>query len=486
MAELKERAQARTYKTIGGRRAPRVETRSPFWQRLRTYLLAGILVTAPLGITAWLGLWFLNFVDNSVMPLVPARWNPETYLPFSVPGLGLLLLCIVLLLIGMATAGMVGRAIRRQGAKVMARVPVLRSVYSATEQIFETVLTRQTNAFREVCLVEYPRYGTWTIGLVTGTTVGEVQELTSATVINVFVPTTPNPTSGYLLFLPDEEVFRLPISVEQGLKLVISGGIVLPDAEPAKGEGEAERRAAAEAFVEKRLAEMKEAERKETETPPRRSTFWGRIRTYFVTGVLIVAPLFITAWLGWHIFQFFDQSVRPLIPPSWDPESYVPFAVPGFGILILLLFLLLIGMFATGYVGRWAVATGERLLQRVPIVRGIYKAMKQVFETVLAQQSQAFREVVLVEYPRKSCFSLGFVTGAGSQVIEASAERELINVFVPTTPNPTSGFLLFVPPDEAIVLSMTVEEAIKMVVSGGIITPPIPEHAPPALPASAE
>ncbi len=481
MADLKERAQQRTYKTIGGRRPPRVQARSALWSRLRTYLLAGLLVAAPIGITIWLALWFLSFVDSSVMPLVPAQWNPETYLPFSVPGLGLLLLCIFLLLVGMATAGMVGRAIRREGAKIMARVPVLRSIYSATEQIFETMLTRQTNAFREVALVEYPRYGSWAIGLITGTTVGEVQELTGPTVINVFVPTTPNPTTGYLLFLPDTEVHRLPITVEQGLKLVISGGIVLPD-QPAGAAAEgpqAERMAAAEAFVEKRLAAMKEAE---APPPPRkRSPFLARLRAYFVTGVLITAPIFITGWLAWQIFQFFDQSVKPLIPPNWNPETYTPFAIPGLGILILLILLLLIGMFATGYVGRWAVKTGERLLQRVPFIRGIYKAMKQVFETVLAQQSQAFREVVLVEYPRPNSFSLGFVTGTGSQIIESGAKRELINIFVATTPNPTSGFLLFIPPDEAVVLHMSVEEAIKMVVSGGIITPPGREAPVPAL-----
>lgn len=472
MAELREEAQQRTYKTVGGRKPPRREPRSRFLARIRNYLLAGILVTAPVGITVWLTLWFLNFVDARVMPLVPARWNPETYLPFSVPGLGLLLMLLFLILVGMLTAGMVGRAIRLQGAKLMARVPVLRSIYSATEQIFETVLTRQANAFSEVALVEYPRYGSWSLGFITGTTVGEVQELTGPTVINVFVPTTPNPTTGYLLFLPEHEVHRLPISVEQGLRLVISGGIVLPDRPTAEQPppDEANRLHTARTFVERRLREMREA------PPPRRnrSPFLARLRTYLVTGVLITAPIGITAWLGWQIFEFFDQSVKPLIPPDWNPETYLPFGLPGLGILLLLVFLLLMGMFVAGYFGRLAIAGGERLLQRVPIIRGIYKAMKQVFETVLAQQSNAFREVVLIEYPRANSFSLGFVSGAGSEVIEGGAHRELINVFVATTPNPTSGFLLFIPPEEAIVLHMTVEQAIKMVVSGGIITPESP------------
>jgi uncharacterized membrane protein len=473
LAALKETAQERNYKTVGGRKPPRRQPRSRFLARIRNYLLAGVLVTAPIGITVWLTLWFLNFVDARVMPLVPARWNPETYLPFSVPGLGLLLVLLVLILVGMMTAGMVGKAIRAQGARLMARVPVLRSIYSATEQIFETVLTRETNAFKEVALVEYPRYGSWSLGFVAGTTVGEVQELTGPTVINVFVPTTPNPTTGYLLFLPEHEVHRLPITVEQGLRLVISGGIVMPD-RPAELEptaDEATRVAAAEAFVERQLKELREA----PPAPRKRSPFLARLRNYLVTGVLITAPIFITVWLGWQIFEFFDQSVKPLIPPSWNPESYLPFGLPGLGILLLLIFLLLMGMFVAGYLGRWAIASGERLLQRVPFIRGVYKAMKQVFETLLAQQSKAFREVVLIEYPRSNSYSLGFVTGAGSDLIEGGAKRELINVFVATTPNPTSGFLLFVPPEEAIVLHMTVEQAIKMVVSGGLITPENPK-----------
>ncbi len=478
MAELKDEARERLYKTIGGRKPPRKPSRSPLWQRIRTYFITGVLVTAPVGITIWLALWFLDFVDSRVLPLIPPAWNPETYMRFSVPGLGVLLLCLFLLLVGSVTAGMVGRAIRREGAKLMARVPVLRSIYSATEQIFETVLTRQTNAFRAVALVQYPRYGTWSIGFVTGTTVGEVQALTGPTVINVFVPTTPNPTTGYLLFLPEHEVHLLPITVEQGLRLVISSGIVLPDPPADETATEASRRATAEALVERRLAEMREPPAPKDHS---RSPLLARLRTYFVTGILVTAPIFITSWLAWQIFQFFDQSVKPLIPDAWNPETYTPFAIPGLGIVILLIFLLAIGAFVTGYLGKLALAAGERWVARVPIVRGFYKAMKQVFETVLSPQSNAFREVVLIEYPRPNSFSIGFVAGQNSQALEKAAQRELINVFVATTPNPTSGFLLLVPPDEAVVLHMTVEEALKMVISGGLITPdaPVPPPLPP-------
>lgn len=437
---------------------------------LRTYLLAGVLVAAPAGITVWLALWFLTFVDNSIIPLIPVGWNPETYLPFSVPGLGLLIVLIFLVLLGMMTAGMVGRGIRAQGARVMARVPVLRSIYSATEQIFETVLVRQGTAFREVALVEFPRRGSWVLGLVTGTTVGEVQELTADEVINVFVPMTPNPTGGFLIFLANEDVHRLDISVDQALKLIMSGGIVGPD---SAGSAENGTRQAAEARVSEQLEELERTAKEGPlhRAPKKRSRFLARLRTYLVTGVLVAAPISITVWLAWQIVSFFDVRVRPLIPHDWNPETYLPFAIPGIGIVIVLLVLILLGMFVAGFVGRWALKTGENILNRVPILRSIYKAIKQVFETLFSQQSMAFREVVLIEYPRRNVYALAFVTGGNSALLQAGAQQKVINVFVPSTPNPTSGFLLFVSPDDAVVLKMTVEEAMKMIVSGGLLTP---------------
>ncbi len=427
-------------------------------------------MAAPAGITVWLALWFLHFVDNSVMPLIPQRWNPETYLPFSVPGLGLLIVLAFLVLLGMMTAGMVGRGIRAQGAAMMARVPFLRSIYSATEQIFETVLVRQGTAFREVALVEFPRRGSWAIGLVTGTTVGEVQELTADKVINVFIPMTPNPTGGFLIFLSDDEVHRLDITVDQALKMIMSGGIVGPDSDNATDNS---TRQAAEARVSKQLEELERTAKEGPlhRAPKQRSPFLLRLRTYLVTGVLVAAPISITVWLAWQIVSFFDVRVRPLIPQDWNPETYLPFAIPGIGIVIVLAILILLGMFVAGFVGRWALKTGENLLNRVPILRSIYKAIKQVFETLFSQQSMAFREVVLIEYPRRNVYAIAFVTGGHSTLLEAGAQQSVINVFVPSTPNPTSGFLLFVSPDDAVVLSMSVEKAMKMIVSGGLLTP---------------
>ncbi|MFP6761588.1 MAG: DUF502 domain-containing protein, partial [Rhodospirillales bacterium] len=174
---------------------------------------------------AW---WIINFIDEWVTPLVPTKYNPETYLPFSLPGLGLLILFISLTLVGALTAGLMGRWVVRTGERILNRMPVVRSVYSAIKQIFETILAQQSNAFREAVLIEYPRRGIWAIGFITGTTKGEVQNLTLEETVNIFLPTTPNPTSGFLLFVPREEVVPLDMSVEEAVKMVISGGIVTP------------------------------------------------------------------------------------------------------------------------------------------------------------------------------------------------------------------------------------------------------------------
>lgn len=203
------------------------------WARLRNYFFAGILITAPVSLTIYLAWLFISFVDERVFSLLPPEYNPEAYMPFFIPGLGLLLVLVGLTLIGALTAGILGRAARQLINGILNRLPVIRSLYSAINQIMETVLANKSSAFRECVLIEYPRKGIWTLGFITGTTKGEVQDVTAATLINVFVPTTPNPTSGFLLFVPEQDILRLKMPIEDGLKLVISGGIVTP---PSPGQ----------------------------------------------------------------------------------------------------------------------------------------------------------------------------------------------------------------------------------------------------------
>ena len=200
--------------------------------------------------------------------------------------------------------------------------------------------------------------------------------------------------------------------------------------------------------------------------------FVQRLRAYFFTGVLITAPLFITGYLAWLFIGFVDAKVTPLLPAQYNPESYLPFGLPGLGLIILFIALTIIGAVTAGFFGKLWLRFTERLLNRMPVVRNVYSAVKQIFETVLAQQSNAFREAVLVEYPRRGIWAIAFITGRTEGEVQNITEEECLNIFIPTTPNPTSGFLLFVPKKDLISLSMSTEEAIKMVISGGIITPP--------------
>lgn len=197
--------------------------------RLRTYFLTGIVVTAPIAITIYLTYVFVSFVDANVTPLVPVKYNPETYLPFGIPGLGVLIAVIILILIGFLTANYLGKALLIFGERIVGRMPIVRSIYNALKQIMETVLAQSSTSFRDVVLLEYPRKGIWAVAFVTSTAKGEVSETKEEDMISIFMPTTPNPTSGFLLFVPKSELKYLDMTVEEGVKLVISAGMIWPE-----------------------------------------------------------------------------------------------------------------------------------------------------------------------------------------------------------------------------------------------------------------
>jgi uncharacterized membrane protein len=207
---------------------PRRKPRNRVIERLRSFFFAGILVTGPLALTLYLTWLFIHFVDTAVGLLFPDRYNPAHYLPFNIPGLGLIFSVVVLTVIGAMAAGYVGRLFVRISERVLARMPVIRSIYGAVKQIFETVLAKQSNTFREAVLVEFPRPGMWTIAFITARAEGELQDYAGGDAVSIYVPTTPNPTSGYLVFVPRSELVVLSMTVEEAIKLVISGGIVTP------------------------------------------------------------------------------------------------------------------------------------------------------------------------------------------------------------------------------------------------------------------
>ena len=204
-----------------------------------------------------------------------------------------------------------------------------------------------------------------------------------------------------------------------------------------------------------------------------RPSFAQRWRGNFLTGLVVVAPMALTIWLIWTVITFIDAKVVPLVPGMYNPATYLGNDVPGFGVIIFLLFTAVIGYLTKGLVGRSVLRWGENLVERMPVVGGIYNGIKQIAETILSQSGNSFKQACLIEYPRKGIWAVAFVsTETKGEVMERLPDEALISVFLPTTPNPTSGFLLFVPRKEMVVLDMDVEDAAKLIISAGLVTPP--------------
>lgn len=222
--------------------------------------------------------------------------------------------------------------------------------------------------------------------------------------------------------------------------------------------------------------------------PSWRQTLAQRLRAYFFAGLIVMAPLGITLLIVWEVVRYFDTTLAALLPERYNPETYMPFSLPGIGLLMMLGFVMLIGWFTAGLVGRTIMRLGEGVLDRTPVVRAIYGTLKQVFETLFQQSSRSFREVVLVEFPRAGSYALGFVTGAADPVIQEGRAEPLVNVLIPMSPFPSSGFLLFVPQSRLVHLEISVEDGMKMVISGGIVGPSAGREAPlrPAAPLAHE
>lgn len=198
----------------------------------------------------------------------------------------------------------------------------------------------------------------------------------------------------------------------------------------------------------------------------------ARFRTYFLTGLVVAGPLAVTAWLVWSIVNWVDDLVRPFIPPAYRPESYLPWPIPGTGLIIAIVALTLLGFLTANLVGRTLVELGEGLLNRMPIVRPVYKTMKQIFETLFSKSGSSFRKVALVEFPAPGMWSLVFLSQAPSIDLAAKLPAgEHVSCFLPCTPNPTTGFFFYVKRSDLIELEMSVENAMTLLISAGMVQP---------------
>ncbi|WP_299627437.1 DUF502 domain-containing protein [uncultured Tateyamaria sp.] len=216
---------------------------------------------------------------------------------------------------------------------------------------------------------------------------------------------------------------------------------------------------------------------------PRRPSLFSRLRASFLTGLVVIAPVGLTVWLIWSVVGWIDGFVLPLVPVQYQPDKLiqtylgldpsVQINVRGIGVVIFLLFTIFIGWVAKGYIGRSLIRWAESLVERTPVVRSIYSGIKQISETIFAQSERSFEKACLIEYPRKGIWAIGFIstTAKGEVSDRAGNTGSLYSIFVPTTPNPTSGFLLFFPAEDVIELDMTVEDAAKLVISAGLVYP---------------
>jgi uncharacterized membrane protein len=210
--------------------------------RIRGNFFTGLVIVLPVALTIWMVWSFIGFVDDRVLPLVPDRYNPLTYVDFNIRGVGVAIFLVFTTLMGAVTKGLFGRQLVRIGESIVDRVPIVRSIYNGVKQIVETITSSSDNNFDKVCMFEYPRRGIWAIGFISTTTGGEILVKTGAdSLYSIFVPTTPNPTSGFLLFLPQKDVVVLDMDVEAAAKLIISAGIVEPPTAQEIAAGKAVR-----------------------------------------------------------------------------------------------------------------------------------------------------------------------------------------------------------------------------------------------------
>ena len=213
---------------------------------------------------------------------------------------------------------------------------------------------------------------------------------------------------------------------------------------------------------------------------PRKPLFSG-LRNSFLTGIVVIAPVGLTVWLIWTVIGWVDGFVLPFVPNSYQPENIIKqifgeesqMNIRGLGVIFFLVFTTFVGWIAKGVIGRFFIRNAETLVHRMPVVRSIYSGVKQIAETVFAQSDRSFEKACLVEYPRKGIWAVGFIStiAKGEVQSKAAKDRPLLSVFVPTTPNPTSGFLLFFPKEDVIQLDMSIEDAAKLVISAGLVYP---------------
>ena len=433
---------------------------SAFLQRLRTsvrgYMLRGVLVLVPLGVTAYIMALCYQLTAGHLAPFIRMHALPMP--DIAVALVSLVLFVSVLYLIGLAAALVVGKRFIGLGESILRRIPLVKTVYAATKQVVD-VLSAQGDGpgYEASVLVPFPSAGMWVVAFVTG----KLHIEGEGDFFRVFVPTTPNPTSGYFEILPANLVQETGLSVDEAVKLLMSAGILAPpQLSLASMPDDAARRVSSD------TARPVETEKAVRPVP----TVWERTKSLLqkrlLSGFLVIVPISVTAFVIGVLYNLTAGRLMPLAGMLTGPlPGYVDVFV---SIALLLLLLYGTGYIATAVLGGRLIHLAELIIGRIPLVTTVYGATKQIMESFVQKDGGAkLKTPVVIPFPYAGARAIGFLVGD----IATSSGKRLLKVYVPTTPNITLGLLEFYEPESVSACGLTVEEAVKMVVSGGIIGP---------------
>ena len=453
------------------------------WLRIRKNtrgrFLSGLLVVVPLGITIFTLTFLYNSTAGFFEPIIRQYLG---YVPrYAVPTVSVIVFLSGLYLIGLLATAMVGRNLIALGEAIIRRIPVVTTVYGASKQMVETLSFSGKGAnFKSVAIVDFPRPGMKAIGFITGTIFIEGDR----EYYKVFITTTPNPTSGYFEIMPSERVTISSLTVEEAIKLVMSGGIIAPDeiaAAQPEPQGPPVRSSTFRLGKKAQIPNLKVELRTEDDLgdthdqPPSpkkvvKPSLWAQIKLIFrsrlLSGMLVIVPLGITVFV---LNTLYDYTAGRLVPVVKTFQGELPdYAVPAMSIVVLIVSVYLIGFVATVVVGRQIFSLTEAIIRRTPLAKTIYGASKQVVEAIsFREQGSTFSAAVLVEFPFPGMKAVGFMTGS----MHGADGKDYFTVFIPTTPNISVGLFELVAPEDLLWCDLSVEEAIKMALSAGLIAP---------------
>jgi uncharacterized membrane protein len=425
--------------------------------RLRGYLLRGLLVLVPLGVTAYVLYFCYSITAGYLVPIV--RQYFFLVPAYAVAPISVVLFLSIIYLVGLVATVMVGRQLIAIAEGIIHRIPLVKTVYGASKQVVEMVSMQESGQeYQAAAIIDFPMPGMKALAFVTGKILieglGEFYK--------VFVPTTPNPTSGYFEIVPPERISQSDMTMDSTVKCLMSAGVLAPETIDISAPGVplAARAMSPEELEEKKLA--KPGKKKHSLATQAKQLVQKRL----LSGFLVIVPLGVTVFVVRFIYGFTVGRMSPLVEKAFG--QLPDYALPLSSLVVFLALLYVTGMIATAVVGRRFILLAETIIQKIPLVATIYGATKQMVATFSFQDKDGPKKsVVLIDFPYPGLRAIGFVTGK----IDTPDGREFFKVFIPTSPNITVGLFELCAPENTYPCDLAVDDAVKMIVSGGIIAP---------------